>query len=264
MQTTIQNTGASRYYKLAIANYRNVGDADLVVIDTSGNSGHIEIFTLSASSQYRQEALARRQIPILNPPNPTYWVFLMTDYDNDGIPDLVAINRSGDSGYVEIQILSGVSGYEQAILPNRRTAIPNPTITTSWEFSMRDFLSDFSRRPDLVSVNKNGPSGMPEIRILSGQSGYGQDAYPNRGMSLPDTKGYFIFPNTNYLKGPPPRHIRGTAARSTRPNYYIASSWNPCMCGCAASLTIPLANASVPPSRSSATYQKYRVRFSTE
>jgi hypothetical protein len=91
-------------------------------------------------------------------------VWLMADYDRDGIPDLVFVKTNNTpSGRVEVHVASGASRYQTRIFESP-TTFGNENDGT-W------LMADYDRDgiPDLVFVKTNNtPSGRVEVHIASG------------------------------------------------------------------------------------------------
>jgi serine protease len=63
------------------------------------------------------------------------WVFLVGDYDEDGHPDLWAINRANTgSGTTEVHVLNGTNF--QAFLVQTATALQQTGSDNSWTFAL--------------------------------------------------------------------------------------------------------------------------------
>ena len=91
-------------------------------------------------------------------------VWLMADYDRDGIPDLVFIKTSNTgTGTVEVHIASGASNYQKRILDTGTTF--SPESDGVW------LMADYDRDgiPDLVFTRtSNTGTGTVEVHIASG------------------------------------------------------------------------------------------------
>jgi len=95
-------------------------------------------------------------------------VWLMADYDRDGIPDLVFVKTSNTpSGKVEVHIASGASNFQSRILETPTTF----DCEQDGAWLMADYDGD--GRPDLIFVKTaNTPSGRVEVHVASAASGY--------------------------------------------------------------------------------------------
>jgi hypothetical protein len=106
------------------------------------------------------------------------------DWDNDGLADLVAINRHGGSGQTEIHVLSGASQHQQFIA-HIATGL-HPTDSSDWElltankdyvtldihFSWEHDSGDKPGRPDNPG-GKGKPNGKPGGPKSGGKGGRG-------------------------------------------------------------------------------------------
>src|SRR5205823_5028457 len=84
--------------------YDGYGIPDLVFIKTDNTpNGHVEVHISSAASQYQTRIL--EVATTFGNENDGIW--LMADYDGDGIPDLVFIKTDNTpNGHVEVHIAS--------------------------------------------------------------------------------------------------------------------------------------------------------------
>ena len=96
------------------------------------------------------------------------WHFAVADHDRDAVDDLVGIKVWGDSGRVEVHVLSGARAYRTrtALLV---TALPRVSGRTWW-FSVADTNGDGYL--DLVGVNRQGAGGRTTVDVLSGATNY--------------------------------------------------------------------------------------------
>src|SRR5262252_2808374 len=95
--------------------------------------------------------------------------FGLTDWDHDGIPDLVAIKKyyTGTST-TEVHILSGASNYTEFLV---QTGTGLGLTDDNWDLQLADWDQDGI--PDLIAVWKNNTwSGKTEVYVLSGASGF--------------------------------------------------------------------------------------------
>ncbi|KAF9767982.1 hypothetical protein IL306_014778 [Fusarium sp. DS 682] len=120
--------------------------------------------------------------------------FMMTDWNGDGLPDLVAIMKgSNGTNSMEVHILSGASNFQDFILQTG-TALHNTDDT--FDFAMTDWNGD--GRPDLVAIKKrNTDTNSTEVYILSGASNF-QDFILKMGTALPNTDDTFDFAMTDW------------------------------------------------------------------
>ena len=124
----------------------------------------VEVHVASGVSQFQTRIFERATTFA----NETDGVFLMADYDRDGIPDLVFIKTANTpTGHVEVHIASGASQYQTRIF-ERATTFGNETDGV-W------LMADYDRDgiPDLVFIKTaNTPTGHVEVHIASGASQY--------------------------------------------------------------------------------------------
>ncbi|KAF9343031.1 hypothetical protein BGX26_006396 [Mortierella sp. AD094] len=142
------------------------GIPDLVFIQTNNTAnGTVEVHIASGRSNF--------QTPILDV-NTTFvnendGTWLMTDWDRDGIPDLVFIKTANTAnttnGTVEVHIASGRSRFQTSILDVNTTIVnenDGTWLMTNWD---RDSI------PDLAFIQTNNTaSGNVEVYIASGSS----------------------------------------------------------------------------------------------
>jgi hypothetical protein len=148
-----------------MADYDKDGIPDLVFIKTSNTgTGKVEVHIASGQSKYQTRIL---ETGTTFAPE-TDGVWLMADYDQDGIPDLVFIKTSNTAaGSVEVHIASGKSNYQTRILETGTTFATE----TDGVWLMADYDKDGI--PDLVFVKtSNTAKGEIEIHIASGKSNY--------------------------------------------------------------------------------------------
>ncbi|WP_420263847.1 FG-GAP repeat domain-containing protein [Candidatus Magnetominusculus dajiuhuensis] len=162
---------------LFMADYDGDGIPDLICIKRENTlSGYTEIHVLSGASGYTQWALhAVTPFPKSGSSSSSDWLFFMADYDKDGIPDLVGVQRENTaSGYTEVNVLSGASKYSQWLVNATTPLIKSGSSNSGeWLFYMADYDGDGI--PDLVGVQReNTGTGYTEVHVLSGVSKYSQ------------------------------------------------------------------------------------------
>ena len=92
-----------------------------------------------------------------------------SDYNNDGIPDLIALHRTNTaSNTTQVHTLSGADGYT-AWLTHTSTTLPTTTPASSWAFVTGEHTGD--GLPDLYAIKKSGPTST-EVYILDGADQY--------------------------------------------------------------------------------------------
>ncbi len=177
-------------FDYALADWNGDGHLDLFVIqkDQTG-SKKTELTILSGSSQF-QEPILEKKPTSLPETNDTY-DFALGDWNGDGKPDLFSIkmSKSGKSK-AEVQVLSGASDFQKAILDPTSTATLNSADGT-FEFLVTDWNGD--KKLDLVAVKKSRTSKKPtEVHVLSGSSGF-KDLILKTETALHSTEKNFEF-----------------------------------------------------------------------
>ncbi len=165
-----------------MADYDNDGRPDLYAFHHfATSSGRTEIQILSGASDYQSYLLST---PTSLPQStPGSWVYQLGNFDQDGIPDLFAVDRAGHS-FVQVNVLSGASGYQSSI-GSLQTPINNSGTSGAWAYIISDYDLDYVS--DLVVVNKAlGSGSMTDITILSGADNF-QVYLLNRSTGLPKT-----------------------------------------------------------------------------
>ncbi len=127
-------------------------------------TGKVEVHIASGQSNYQTRILDTGTT--FSPETDGVW--LMADYDRDGIPDLVFIKTSNTgTGTVEVHIASGKSNYQTRILDTGTTFAPE----TDGVWLMADYDKDGV--PDLIFLKtSNTSSGYVEVFVMSGASNY--------------------------------------------------------------------------------------------
>ena len=95
------------------------------------------------------------------------WAFLLTDFDHDDVPDLVAVQKAGaPSGQTEVRVLSGAGGFQQQLLPPTATALPSTGTDDRYVFLLGD--QDLDGVQDLFVVDRASTSGKTAVTVLGG------------------------------------------------------------------------------------------------
>jgi N-acetylmuramoyl-L-alanine amidase len=97
--------------------------------------------------------------------------YRMDDFDQDGVPDLFAIDQQGlGSISTEVNILGGASGY-QSWLFRTGTLLHMTNWPGLWAFDLADYNHD--GYPDLYAIDREGVgSNSTEVHILNGADGF--------------------------------------------------------------------------------------------
>ena len=168
-----------------MADYDRDGVPDLVFIKTSNTgTGKVEVHIASGASNYQTRILETGTT--FAPETDGTW--LMADFDQDGVPDLVFIKTSNTgTGKVEVHIASGASNYQTRILETGTTFAPE----TDGTWTMADF--DRDGVPDLVFIKtSNTGTGKVEVHIASGKSKYQTRILEVGTAFAPETDGVWM------------------------------------------------------------------------
>ncbi|KAH8647919.1 hypothetical protein BX600DRAFT_443257 [Xylariales sp. PMI_506] len=150
--------------------------------------------------------------------------FIVTDWNGDGHPDIVAIKKSGTaSKSTEVHVLSGASNFQTFILQSKTTLHETGD---SFEFLMGPRRGN--QPPDLIAVSKsNTGSHASEVHILSGAKNY-QEFTVQTASALPETDGTFQFALTDWNRDGSSDLVAikksNTGSRSTEVHILSASS----------------------------------------
>ncbi|MEV4706316.1 VCBS repeat-containing protein [Actinoplanes sp. NPDC049316] len=159
-------------YDMSTADWNGDRRPDLVVVQRSGTgSGRTELYILDGTSALPKGAAGFQHLllhtgTVLGPTDERH-AFSMADWNGDGRPDLIVVQKSGTaSGLTELRVVDGASGFQRYLLET--TTVLGPT-DGRYAFAMTDWNGD--GRLDLVVVQKSGTaSGKTEARILDGTS----------------------------------------------------------------------------------------------
>jgi len=154
-------------YAFSVADWNGDGRPDLVVVQKSGTaSGRTEVGVLDGASNFQRYLL--QTATVLGPTDGRY-AFSTADWNGDGRPDLVVMQKSGTaSGRTEVGILDGASNFQKYLL---ETVTALGASGDRLDLSLADWNGD--GRPDLVAVQKSGAAGgHTEVRVLDGASSF--------------------------------------------------------------------------------------------
>lgn len=95
--------------------------------------------------------------------------FLVTDWNADGVLDLVAIKKQQTgTGTTEVHILSGADDYQTPLL---QVGTPIPETTDNYDFLLADWSG--STQTDVIAIKKNRTeSNSTEIHVLNGDNNF--------------------------------------------------------------------------------------------
>jgi hypothetical protein len=169
--TPLAETGQAGRWAFNLADYNGDGVTDLYVIDREGvGTNSTEIHVLNGADGF-QTWLFHTGTPLQRTGVNVEWAFALADYNQDGKPDLYAIDKEGSTtNSTEIHVLSGADGF-QTWLYQAGTPLPRTGQAAEWDFSLVDYNGD--GKPDLYAIDKEGAlTNSSEVNILNGADGY--------------------------------------------------------------------------------------------
>ncbi len=176
-----------------MADYDRDGIPDLVFIKTSNTpNGHVEVHVASGASNYQNRIFEMPTTFV----NESDGVWLMADYDRDGIPDLVFIKTSNTpNGHVEVHIASGASNYQ-----NRIFEMPTTFVNESdGVWTMADY--DHNSIPDLVFIKtSNTPNEHVEVHVAPGGTPVSENMTQITNPLAPTSNGCYDLRNTRFAE----------------------------------------------------------------
>jgi YD repeat-containing protein len=171
-KTFIQNTPTSlgydntnNVYRFADWDHDSIPDLFIIKRGPTGTN-KTELHILSGASNYKTYLVQTGTVLGLTDAN---WDFQVTDYNSDGIPDLVGMPRQNTgTRSTEIHVLNGATSF-QTFITQLGTAFPNlDPATTSFHFA--DWDGD--GRPDLIGIYSATGTNKTEVHIASAASNY--------------------------------------------------------------------------------------------
>jgi hypothetical protein len=159
--TDLHETGDT--FAFAMGNWESGSHPDLFAISKSSTgTNSTEVHVLSGSTNYSTFIL---HTGTALPETDSTYDFVVTDWNGDGRPDLVAIQKSSNSkSSTQVHVLSGASGYKNFIL-HSDTALHKTDGT--FEFAVADWTRD--GRLDLVAFKKKFTgTNSTEVHIMAG------------------------------------------------------------------------------------------------
>ncbi|MFI1996347.1 FG-GAP repeat domain-containing protein [Actinoplanes sp. NPDC020271] len=160
-------------HSLTLADWNADGKPDLVVVKASGTvTGKTELRIMDGSRGF--SSLLLNTATALGPSDGTQ-TYTVTDWNADGKPDLVVVQRSGTAGgHVEVRVVDGAS-YFQKLLVETSTALA-PADDSS-QFAVADWNAD--GKPDLVATQTAGTASKKvEVQVLDGATDFQQPLGP--------------------------------------------------------------------------------------
>ena len=130
--TVLGSTGTDGTWGFEVADWNKDNKPDIVVILKAGASGKVETHILSGASSF-QSYLLNRATVLPSVSTDYRWDFKLADYNLDGVPDLYAINRQGNSGKVELTVVDGQSSFLNVTttINTGQYSVPSSNL---WEF----------------------------------------------------------------------------------------------------------------------------------
>jgi hypothetical protein len=180
-----------------MGDYNRDGKLDLYVIDKQhGGSGRTDVHVLDGATNFQTRLLAQATTLHKTGSDGT-WMFLVGDYNRDGILDLYAIDKAGGSGRTDIHVLNGADSF-QSFLLHQASAFAPTGRDGAWVYQLGDYNGD--GQLDLYGIDKiGGASGKTDVHILDGA-----DKFRSKLVSIPTalhvtgSDGTWLFQVTDY------------------------------------------------------------------
>lgn len=168
LATALGRTGSDASWVFQFGNYNSDNVPDLYAIKKTGASGKLEVHVLNGADGFKTYLLhiATAQGA---PGAGLRWEFKIGDYNNDGRPDLYAIDKSGASGKVDVHVLNGANGFQSYLL-HSASVLTAISANDGWKFELGKYDSNNSL--DLYAIKKVGSSGRTEVHVLNGADGF--------------------------------------------------------------------------------------------
>lgn len=171
IQTVLGPTGTNHLWEFLLGDYNGDGVLDIYAIKRLDTNTNLLIRVLDGANNFGSYLAVSTNMPGLSSGYLTYQ-FALGHYDTNGIPDLYLIEQSGASGKVEVDVISGLTGYTSWVpgATNIETALSSTGANRSNDFMIADYDGDYI--PDLYQIKRDAPSGKVEVHILSGADGF--------------------------------------------------------------------------------------------
>ncbi len=177
--------------------YNRDGATDIFSIQKIGTaSGTTEVHILDAKTQYQSFVLHGDTALGMTGDN---FDFQATDYNHDGITDIIAIQKSGTaSGRTEIHILDGATNYKSWLLHTDTVLAPTDN---TWDFQVGDYNGDGIT--DIIGIKKsNAGTHTTEVHVLNGATQYRSFLFQT-GTAMPETGNNWDFLMDDYNRNNP-------------------------------------------------------------
>ncbi len=197
-QTPLATSGAD--WTFDIGHYNNDGIVDLFAIRRNG--AYSTELTVLSGAGVTPYSTVLFQGPTILPPTNVNYTFVVTDMEDDGVVDLLAIRKSGAiSGRTEVSILparTSPSGATRFLWTSKHIETAIVEDSRDWTFDALDLSSPFVPTPD----------GIPELIGFHRVIGSAADLHFINGASTSTTRmtGYSPVPASSFFT---------TAARTT-------------------------------------------------
>jgi hypothetical protein len=167
LTTVLPSLGNAPGWELEVGDYNRDGKQDIYAIKKNAASDHTEVHVLNGATFYGSYLLQVRTA--LGAVGATHsWKFALGDYDGDGVLDVFALKKAGESE-MKLHVLDGADKYRTFLM---RTTIPfdsRPPGDNGVDFQVGDYNGDGA--PDLYLIKKADPVAT-ELHILSGATRY--------------------------------------------------------------------------------------------
>ena len=130
--TVLGSTGIDGTWGFEVGDWNKDSKPDIITILKAGASGKVETHILSGATSFQSYLLNRATV--LPSVSVDYrWDFKLADYNLDGVLDLYAVNRQGNSGKVELTVVDGQSSFQNvaANIVTSQYSVPSNNL---WEF----------------------------------------------------------------------------------------------------------------------------------
>jgi len=157
---TVLPRSAGGLWSFDVADTNGDGYLDVVGINRFGTEGRTTVHVLDGATNYSR-FLSHAGTPLPHSDAAT-WAFATGDHDRDGVPDLYAIKRVAASGFTEVHVLDGSTGFTEW---SAHAVTPIATSDESWDFTVDDYDGD--GWDEVYGIKRDGDSGHTEVHVLA-------------------------------------------------------------------------------------------------